>query len=518
MAKSQVMQTQARLDELKITLSNTNIISPVDGFVGKRNLDPGAFAGANTPILSVVDIGTVRLVANLVEKDFKRVEAGVQAKVEVDAFPGETFTGRVSRVAPVFDPATRTAAMEIEVPNPGFRLKPGMYARVQLTAERRTNASGRPPWSGRRPRGAARRVRRRRLVHCAASRRFTPGCRTRSTRKFRTGCRRASASSPSARLRSATATRSPCSAPARADVAAAAQAATRRRREESSVMSIPRLAIERPITMFMISAVVVLLGAISLARLPVDLMPDVTYPSITVRVGYSGVGPLEIEELIVRPLEQSLAAVPALEQINSTAAEGSGTVRLNFAWGTNLSEAADEVRTRVDRVRGRLPQEADSPSIQKFDASTQPIMSIGVEGNYDRVTLREMAENDLSQRFERIEGVAAVTVNGGLRRQIHVELSKEKITALDLSVDRIVSTIRSENQNIPLGEVRRRRHDLPPPQPGSVPEPRRDPRRWSCRRRAACRCTCETSRTSSTRPKTSARSPASTASRAYVCR
>ncbi|HKV99263.1 MAG TPA: efflux RND transporter permease subunit [Vicinamibacterales bacterium] len=218
-------------------------------------------------------------------------------------------------------------------------------------------------------------------------------------------------------------------------------------------MSIPRLAIERPITMFMISAVVILLGSISLARLPVDLMPDVTYPSITVRVGYNGVGPLEIEELIVRPLEQTLAAVPALEQINSTAAEGSGTVRLNFAWGTNLSEAADEVRTRVDRVRGRLPQEADPPSIQKFDASSQPIMSIGVEGNFDRVTLREMAENDLAQRFERIEGVAAVTVNGGLRRQIHVELSKEKITALDLSVDRVVNTIRSENQNIPLGEV-----------------------------------------------------------------
>lgn len=139
-AKSQVMQTQARIDELKITLSNTSIISPVDGFVGKRNLDPGAFAGANTPILSVVDLSNVRLVANLVEKDFKRVEPGVVAKVEVDAFPGETFAGRVSRVAPVFDPATRTAAMEIEVPNPGYRLKPGMYARVQLTAERRANS------------------------------------------------------------------------------------------------------------------------------------------------------------------------------------------------------------------------------------------------------------------------------------------------------------------------------------------------------------------------------------------
>ncbi len=218
-------------------------------------------------------------------------------------------------------------------------------------------------------------------------------------------------------------------------------------------MSIPRLAIHRPVTMFMVSAIVILLGVISVTRLPVDLMPDVSFPSLTVRVGYAGVGPVEIEELIVRPLEQSLAAVPGLEQVNSTAAEGSGTVRLNFVWGTDLNEAADEVRTRVDRVRGRLPEDADPPTIFKFDANSQPIIGIGVEGDFDRVTLREMAEIDLVPRLERVEGVASVTVDGGLRRQIRVELSREKITALDLPVDRIIQTIRTENQNVPLGEV-----------------------------------------------------------------
>jgi HAE1 family hydrophobic/amphiphilic exporter-1 len=218
-------------------------------------------------------------------------------------------------------------------------------------------------------------------------------------------------------------------------------------------MSIPRLAIERPVTMFMISGVILLLGAISLVRLPVDLLPEVTYPSLTVSVGYTGVGPQEIETLIVRPLEQSLAAVPGLEQLNSTASEGRGVVRLNFAWGTPLNEAADEVRTRVDRLRGRFPLEADPPTIQKFDASQSPIMQIGLEGNYDSVTLREMAEQDLGPRLERVDGVAAVTVNGGLRREIHIELSKEKITALDLPVDRVVNTIRTENQNVPLGEI-----------------------------------------------------------------
>ena len=140
LANAQFEQAKARLEELKITLQNTIIQSPVDGFVSKRLLDPGAFVGPNSPVAAVVDIRTVRMVANMVEKDMKRVHVGTAAAVEVDAFPGEKFSGRVSRVAPVFDPATRTAEMEIEIPNTGYRLKPGMYSRVQLTVDSRPNA------------------------------------------------------------------------------------------------------------------------------------------------------------------------------------------------------------------------------------------------------------------------------------------------------------------------------------------------------------------------------------------
>ena len=221
-------------------------------------------------------------------------------------------------------------------------------------------------------------------------------------------------------------------------------------------MSIPRLAIQRPVTMFMLSGVIILLGMLSLFRLPVDLMPDVSYPSLTVRVGYAGVGPLEIEELITRPIEQAMSAVAGLERLESTSSEGSSRVTLNFAWGTDLNEAADDVRNRLDRVRGRLPEEAEAPIMFKFDANTFPIMGVGVEGvdaEFDRVALREMAEHDLSPRLERVSGVASVSVEGGLRRQIHVELSKEKVRALDLPVDRIIGLLRSENQNIPVGEI-----------------------------------------------------------------
>ena len=133
LARAQNSQSNARLDELQITLANTVIVSPVNGFVARRGADPGAFVGQNAPIADVVDITRVRLVANVVEKDLRQIATGDEAMVEVDAFPGEEFTGRIARVAPVLDPATRTSSIEIEIPNPGFRLKPGMYARVGIT-------------------------------------------------------------------------------------------------------------------------------------------------------------------------------------------------------------------------------------------------------------------------------------------------------------------------------------------------------------------------------------------------
>jgi HAE1 family hydrophobic/amphiphilic exporter-1 len=205
--------------------------------------------------------------------------------------------------------------------------------------------------------------------------------------------------------------------------------------------------------MFMISGVITLLGLISLTRLPVDLMPEFEQPQLNVRTSYPGVGPLEIEELITRPMEQAVSAVPGITRVESSSSEGNSQIRLNFDWGSDLGEATDEVRTRVDRMRNRLPEDADPPTIFKFDSNQLPVAQIGIEGDYDPVTLREIAQNELAPRFERVDGVAAVTVNGGVRREVHVDLSKEKITALNLSVSQVVQAIRQENQNTPLGEI-----------------------------------------------------------------
>ncbi len=140
LAKAQSAQSKARIDELRINLGNTLILSPVNGFVSKRAADPGAFVSQNVPVLDVVDISTVRLVANVVEKDLTEMQSGNSTKVEVDAYPGEVFTGRIARVSPVLDPATRTAQIEIEIANPEARLKPGMYARVIVTTSTKKQA------------------------------------------------------------------------------------------------------------------------------------------------------------------------------------------------------------------------------------------------------------------------------------------------------------------------------------------------------------------------------------------
>jgi HlyD family secretion protein len=139
LSRAQAAQSEARLKELRINLSNTTVVSPTDGFVSMRHVDPGAWVSQNAPVVSVVDISSLRLVANVVEKDLHAVNAGDPAVVEVDAFPGQKFNGRIARVSPILDPATRTASMEIEIPNRENLLKPGMYAMVTLEVDSREN-------------------------------------------------------------------------------------------------------------------------------------------------------------------------------------------------------------------------------------------------------------------------------------------------------------------------------------------------------------------------------------------
>ncbi len=218
-------------------------------------------------------------------------------------------------------------------------------------------------------------------------------------------------------------------------------------------MKIPELSVGRPITIYMITCVIVLMGAISFSRLPVDLMPDVQNPTLTVRATYPGVAPQEMENLVTRPLEASLSSAPGIYRLSSTSSEGSSNVRVQFDWGVNIDEAADEIRTRVDRLRGALPEGVEPPTIFKFDTSQFPIMFLGVSSDMDPRNLRTLLEKDIQPRLERVPGVAAIDIRGGIRREIHVSLSTEKLRSYNLSVAQITNILRRENANRPVGPI-----------------------------------------------------------------
>jgi hydrophobic/amphiphilic exporter-1 (mainly G- bacteria), HAE1 family len=218
-------------------------------------------------------------------------------------------------------------------------------------------------------------------------------------------------------------------------------------------MSLSKFSVNRPITIYMLISVIVLLGSISFSKLPVDLMPETQNPTLSVRVEYPGVAPEEIENLVTRPLESAVSAAPGIYRLTSTSSEGSSSLRIQFEWNVNIDEAADEIRTRLDRARGSLPEGALPPTVYKFDVTQFPIMFLAVSGDRDARELRTLLEKDIQPRLERVPGVAAVDIRGGLRREIHVTISTEKLQSYNLSVNQVVNVLRNENQNRPVGPI-----------------------------------------------------------------
>ena len=218
-------------------------------------------------------------------------------------------------------------------------------------------------------------------------------------------------------------------------------------------MNISRFSVHRPIFTSMIMLIIIILGMISLSRLPIDFMPDITYPTLSVSTTYSNVAPQEIEQLITRPIEEAMSAVAGVQEVTSTSSQGRSNVRVSFTWGTDLTEAANDIRDRLDRVISRLPEEADRPSLRKFDPSAFPILIMGASSNLDPIEMRDLIENQVKNRIERIPGVASLDISGGLTREIHVNFRAEDINALGLSLDQVMTAISTANKNVSGGTI-----------------------------------------------------------------
>lgn len=220
-------------------------------------------------------------------------------------------------------------------------------------------------------------------------------------------------------------------------------------------MKITQLTIKRPVTTLMFFLAVVLLGFVSLRELSVDLLPDISYPRLSVITQYTGVAPEEVETLITTPLESAVSRIPGLRRVESISKEGVSYMTLEFAWGTDMDFAMLHTREKLDSYQ--LPDGVDDPTIIPLDPSTKPIMVISVSGDRSLLELKEFSEELIKPRLEQIEGIGSAEIAGGVEREIHIEIKPDLLALYGLGINTISQRISAFNRNLQGGTINKGR-------------------------------------------------------------
>ena len=217
-------------------------------------------------------------------------------------------------------------------------------------------------------------------------------------------------------------------------------------------MTLVDFAVRRRVTVAMIMVAIVAFGGVGFSRLAVNLLPDITYPTITVRTQYAGVAPLEIERLISEPVEGLVGVVSNVVRVSSISRPGVSDVVVEFAWGTNMDFASLDIREKLDLAN--LPRDAGKPFLMRFDPSMDPIVRVAIYGNLSLMELRRIAEDYLRPDLESLEGVAAVQIEGGLEEEIQVEVETSRLDRMGISIAQVTSRLRAENVNLTGGVLK----------------------------------------------------------------
>ena len=224
------------------------------------------------------------------------------------------------------------------------------------------------------------------------------------------------------------------------------------------------IATERRVTIVMFTVAVVLFGMVSLSRLKVNLLPDISYPTVTIRTELTGAAPVEVENLLTKPIEEAVGVIRNVRLVRSVSRTGQSDVTLEFVWGTDMDIAGVDVREKVDIID--LPLEAKRPLLLRFDPSSEPIMRLGLlrkdEGESGTDTesvvaslkeIRRLAEDRIKNDLEAEEGTAAVKVSGGFEDEIQIHVDQQKLSQLDISIQQVAERIRAENVNLSGGRL-----------------------------------------------------------------
>ncbi|MGB8958506.1 MAG: efflux RND transporter permease subunit [Candidatus Aminicenantales bacterium] len=220
-------------------------------------------------------------------------------------------------------------------------------------------------------------------------------------------------------------------------------------------MKLARMAVDRPVTMYMFYVAVILLGAVSLRELSVDLLPDISYPRLSVITNYPGVAPEEVETLITAPLESAVSRVPGLRRVESVSKEGVSLLTLEFDWGTDMDFTMLHTREQLDNAKDRFPEDAESPTIIPLDPQSRPIMTLALSGDRTLLELKELSEELIKPRLEQIEGVGSAEITGGVEREIQVEADPQKLALYGLTVEIVAARVDAFNRNLQGGTIRK---------------------------------------------------------------
>lgn len=216
-------------------------------------------------------------------------------------------------------------------------------------------------------------------------------------------------------------------------------------------MKLVEFSIKRRVTITMIFLATIIFGWIAFNRLSIDLLPNITYPTLTIRTEYPGTAPAEVENLISKPIEEAVGVVNGVMQVSSISRSGVSDVVVEFNWDTNMDFASLNVREKLDRVK--LPKSATQPILLRYDPALEPILRIALYGDQNLITLRLLAEEKIKQELESLDGVAAAQVSGGLEEEIHVDVNEAKMAALKIPITLVTSRLNQENLNLTGGTL-----------------------------------------------------------------
>lgn len=218
--------------------------------------------------------------------------------------------------------------------------------------------------------------------------------------------------------------------------------------------TLAKKAVERPVTFFMVSLIVIGFGLFGLSNLRLNLYPDVSFPTITIYTTYEGVAPQDVETLITRPIEEQVSSISGVRRVRSISNQGASVVKLKFNWGTDLYKAESDVRKQLDFVRRQIPDDAEQPIVFSYDPNQEPIMVLTLTSKIRSPReLRTLSKEKLEQRLERVEGVASTETAGGYQRQINIDVSNEQMRAYNIDISTIANKLRQENIQVPAGQL-----------------------------------------------------------------